>query len=460
MISNKYIEFYERNLIKPFRRNCKDTFKISFYGILNFIDRTDPLIKDIIKRFKDNGFVLEFIDASESISSIDIEYTVNGSREKICYNISELTSYIKISSETQIPLSGIIIMKALAKIIYQHKVLYKAVVLDLDDTLWPGTLSEIGTDTIIENLQSDYGKPFISFMSFIKCLAEEMGIYIAICSRNDSSEVEKTIEKLNEDIFPIKHQIDCIIANDNAKSENIKLISSQLSILPSAIVFIDDNHIVRDEVSDELPEVCVPDWNNHSELVTMFIAGCLFDRFELSLNSKNRRKQYKIIQSEKKKNRLPKLTIKINEDKDHIQSSKLYSKSNQFKLSINERLGNSAKSVFLEIFRENGDSLGICSVFTYDLDVDDCFHVLNWAISCRYFGIGLEEFILLSFIKFAHSKRIILHFNRTEMNLKVQELIQKYPSLFSKLSDSEYIELNVTEQNINELRNNTSLELV
>ena len=61
--------------------------------------------------------------------------------------------------------------------------------------------------------------------------------------------------------------------------------------MPSSIVFIDDNKIVRDEVKQKVTEVFVPEWANHNELVTQLIAGCIFERVELSLNSQNRRKQ-------------------------------------------------------------------------------------------------------------------------------------------------------------------------
>ncbi len=40
--------------------------------------------------------------------------------------------------------------------------------LDLDDTLWSGTLSEVGIDKIKENLQSEQGATFIAFMKFVK----------------------------------------------------------------------------------------------------------------------------------------------------------------------------------------------------------------------------------------------------------------------------------------------------
>jgi len=221
-------------------------------------------------------------------------------------------------------------------------------------------------EKIQENMNSKGGTPFIQFMKFIKTLGIELGVFIAICSRNDSKMVESAIGVMEENIFPIKNQIDCIIANDNDKSENLKIIAEQLSILPSSIVFIDDNKIVRDEVRYNLPEVFVPEWDNHNELITQIIALCIFERNEFSLNSQNRRKQHKIIQSERTQNSLPSLFVKINDDDSHYEAIKLYSKSNQFKLSQNDiNFDCASKSVYFEIYRENGENLGICSTITF-----------------------------------------------------------------------------------------------
>lgn len=109
------------------------------------------------------------------------------------------------------------------------------------------------------------------------------------------------IDKLNEKEFPLKDQIDCIIANYNDKSKNIKAIAQQLSILTNACVFIDDNPLVRDEVRQNLPEVFVPDWDNHDELITLLVTCCVFDRFELSLKSRNRKRLYAVLQQEREK---------------------------------------------------------------------------------------------------------------------------------------------------------------
>ena len=193
----------------------------------------------------------------------------------------------------------------------QSKTLYKAIILDLDDTLWKGTLAEDGVNTIKQNLRSNDAVPFVTFMHFIQAMAKELGLYVAICSRNDIEKVLSTIDNLNEREFPFKGHIDCIVANYNDKSKNIKAIAQQLSILTNACVFIDDNQLVRDEVRQNLPEVFVPDWENHDELLTLLMTCCVFDRFELSLKSRNRKRLYEVLQQEREKSYLPQLFVRL-----------------------------------------------------------------------------------------------------------------------------------------------------
>lgn len=458
-IDNAFIRVYIIEFVKKFRNYNTDEFVVAIEGLKKFIPKDDTVLVCLIEELKQNNFTIEYEGNQESINKIDItcKNITKNTSYNFKYEIQSLPAIIELSGKTDISAVGIIIMRIVAHIISKSKIIYKAIVLDLDDTLWSGILSEVGIDKIKENLQSEQGATFIAFMKFVKSLANELGIFITICSRNDSKMVESTIKELDDSIFPLKNQIDYIIANNNDKSENIRKIAEQLSILPNSIVFIDDNQIVRDEVKLTLPEVFVPEWTNHNELVTKLIAGCIFERVELSLNSQNRRKQYKIIQTERTQNSLPKLSVKIINDNKHTESIKLYSKSNQFKLSRNDdKFEGDAKSLFFEICRENGENLGICSAITYTNSIDT-FHIHNWAISCRYFEIGLEEFILMYIQKIASASKIFINYQHSEYNQKVRELLAKYSVAFKNNDKNDKIEIIISKEIEDKMNNNTNL---
>lgn len=459
IFDNSFLCVYINDYVKKFRNYNKDVFIIAISGLKRFIPKDDTVITCLLEQLKHNNITIENEGNEESINDIDITCK-NLTKDTYCnfkYQIQNLPTIVELSSITDIPAVGIIIMKIVALVISKLKILYKAIVLDLDDTIWKGTLSEVGIDKIKENLQSEQGAPFIAFMKFVKTLANELGLFLSICSRNESKLVESTIEELDDSIFPLKNQVDYIIVNNNDKSENIRKIAEQLSILPKSIVFIDDNQIVRDEVKNKLPEVFVPEWTNHNELVTQLIVGCIFERVELSLNSQNRRKQYKIIQTERTQNSLPTLNVKIINDDKHIESIKLYSKSNQFKFSRNDdKFDRDAKSLYFEIYRENGENLGICSAITYTLSYDT-FLIHNWAISCRYFEIGLEEFILIYIQNFAKANKIFINYQYSEYNQKVRELLAKYSDAFKKNDKNDIIEIFLTKEIEVNINKNTNL---
>ena len=424
-----FVDIFKTNLVKKFRLYVSDDFSITILGLKCFVETDNTILLYLFQQLSDCGFEIKIEREDNDINSVDVVCNNISKNESYCYKyqIQSIVPTIELSSNTEIPMVGIIIMRIVAQTIIKQKILYKAIVLDLDGTLWSGTLAEDGIDTIKNNLNSPNGSCFISFMNFVKTLAKELGIYIAICSRNDFDVVKSALEELNENIFPLRNQIDCIVANFNDKSDNIIEISRKLSILPDSIVFIDDNPIVRDEVRRNLEGVFVPEWSQIEDVKTQLLVSCIFERNELSVNAQKRRLQFEIIQAERLKNDLPNLFVKVYADDNHTEAKRLYAKSNQFKLTdISDFDCQNVKSIYFELLRENGESLGICSALTYH-DANNYCSILNWAISCRFFEIGLEEFIITYFVNMMVEHKDI-HFacQSNNKNQKVNDWIDKY----------------------------------
>lgn len=458
--NNIYLKIFIDKYIKVFRNFITNKFEIKIKGLASFISNEDQDdISYLLHSLELYGFNITISAGTDNIDEIQVEYIDNEKSKHYCfdYRIENLISIISLSSMTGISVVGILIMQILSNIICKTKIVYKAIILDLDDTLWKGTLSEDGFDVIKQNLNSSDATSYIRFMKFIRILAKEFGVYVALCSRNNIKTVLYAIEKLSENEFPIKGQIDCILANDNDKSENIKAIAQQLSVLTNACVFIDDNQIIRDEVCNKLPEVFVPNWKNHDELLTIIEACCIFDRIELSKRSRNRKHLMNILQQERKKNNLPQLYVTIHDDVYHDEAHRLYAKSNQFKFSDKNTISSCCKSIVFEIFRDSGESLGICSAITYSQNAQE-LHISNWAISCRYFEIGLEEFILLYLHKLSKGKRITFNFIETAFNKKVVNLIEKYKNMFLKDSLNNKLNFIPDLLSLKNLQVNTNLE--
>ena len=230
-IYNKYIDSYIDNYVKHFRNFVTSKYTINISGLADFISADDHDVAILTNKLQLYNFDIRITQGQETIDEIQVEYICEGGKcELFEYNIENLISSIYLSSRTGISLIGILIMQILSRIICKNKTMYKAIILDLDETLWKGTLSEDGIDAIKHNLNSKDAIPFINFMRFIKATAQELGLYVAICSRNDIEIVQNAIDIFDETEFPLKGQIDCIIANNNDKSKNIKAIAQQISI--------------------------------------------------------------------------------------------------------------------------------------------------------------------------------------------------------------------------------------
>lgn len=458
-INNKYIDTYINNHVKCFRDYSIDKYTVCISGLSNFITNNDYFTTLLIGKLNLYGFEVTLHSGQETIEEIQVEYYCEEkhSRDLFEYRITNLVSLVNLSNKTGVSIIAILIMQIVSMIICRTKILYKAIILDLDDTIWKGTLAEDGFDSIKQNLLSNATIDYITFARFIQKLSSELGLYVAICSRNCTSDVLSAIERLDENEFPLKGHIDCIVANHNDKSKNIEYISNQLSVLTNACVFIDDNQLVRDEVRQNLPEVFVPEWNNHDELITLFMACGIFDRFELSFKSRNRKHLYEIIQTERKKNHLPQLYIKVKRDLNHIECRSLYAKSNQFRFAENTQINESCESLVFEMYRDNKENLGICSSLTL-IETEQNIRILNWAISCRYFEIGLEEFILMHILTMSSGRQIIFSFEDTGFNNKTISLLRKYKHGFSKIDNGCMLCFSPDKKLTTTIRNNTNLK--
>lgn len=164
-------------------------------------------------------------------------------------------------------------------------------------------------------------------------------------------------------------------------------------------------------------------------------AGCIFDRGEISIKSRKRKDIMKMMKQDREENRLPAYLVSIEPDALHNETLRLYRTANQFKFNNNNLSFNDTHhSVYFELFRDNGQSLGVAAALTY-LESAEQLHIVNLAISCRFFGIGLEEFILSYLLKLAATKQILCDFVESELNLKAAVLINKYQDLFVEAQD-------------------------
>ena len=134
----------------------------------------------------------------------------------------------------------------------QKGITKKCLILDCDNVLWGGILSEDG----IENLKlggSGLGRVYQDFQHFVLSLYYH-GVILAICSKNDLSDVLRIFNEHSEMVLREEH-ISCFQVNWEDKPSNIQKIAEKLNISLDSMVFVDDSPIEIEAVKAMLPEV-------------------------------------------------------------------------------------------------------------------------------------------------------------------------------------------------------------
>jgi FkbH-like protein len=130
----------------------------------------------------------------------------------------------------------------------------KAVVVDLDNTLWGGVVGEDGLHGI--RLGTEF--PGAAYQDVQRALLDlrRRGILLAICSKNNASDAMEVLERHPEMLLRPEH-FAAMRINWNDKASNLREIAEELNIGIDALAFLDDNPVERQQVRGALPEVTI-----------------------------------------------------------------------------------------------------------------------------------------------------------------------------------------------------------
>lgn len=130
----------------------------------------------------------------------------------------------------------------------------KALVLDLDNTLWGGVIGDDGVDQIKIGNDSAVGEAYAELQTYLSQLRDR-GVLLSVSSKND---FQNAREGFTHPHTVLRFEDFAVFqANWEPKSENIKLIAGQINIGIDSLVFLDDNPSERELVKQQVPEVAV-----------------------------------------------------------------------------------------------------------------------------------------------------------------------------------------------------------
>jgi FkbH-like protein len=303
------------------------------------------------------------------------------------------------------PLYGDLVMRIVAAKLGRS---YKALVLDLDNTLWGGVIGDDGLEGIVLGQGSALGEAFIGFQSYARELSRR-GVILAVCSKNDAANAAEPFDKHPEMLLK-QTDIASFVANWSDKAANLRAIAAHLNIGLDSLVFVDDNPFERALVRQELPMVAVPEVGDDPANFAQTIADAgYFEGLTITQEDRERTGQYQGNQLREALKAsatdlpayLRSLDIELiwrRFDKIGLSRTvQLINKTNQFNLTTRRYSADDVMAIMqdsscfglqLRLLDRFGDN-GIISVVIGKMQ-DDNLMIDTWLMSCRVLGRQVE----------------------------------------------------------------------
>ncbi len=300
----------------------------------------------------------------------------------------------------------------------------KCLILDLDNVLWGGILSEDGGEGIVLN-GLGAGRAYYIFRLWLKTL-KERGVLLAVCSKNDEDMVKRIFDEA-EDMVLRYEDFAVTKINWRRKTENIREIKEELGIGFDSIVFIDDSRNERGSVKDLFPDITVPDLPDDPALFIDFLSGLkLFPLIDADEMTEYRTQHFK---KEKERKDLLSSSVSMEEyltkldmigkfkqltPEDVKRTSQLLLRANRFNLrtiritegELKKMLCDPNWLVYCVSLKDKYEDYGIVSVIIGKRTSSSTVFIYNWVVSCRAFERTLEQFVINCFVEEMKSKSV------------------------------------------------------
>lgn len=308
----------------------------------------------------------------------------------------------------------------------------KCIVLDCDNVLWGGILSEDSKDGIALG-KYGIGRPYWDFQKYLLQLRER-GVILAVCSKNDEEDILEVFDKHPEILLKEK-DFDLICANWNNKVENMKIIIDSLNIAPEHIVFVDDSRIEIEAIKYAFPKITTIQFcydTIYSKLSCFNLPylsnlESVEQRHETYKSSVKRDNLYKMCGNYEEYLKALEIRIDIHMTlpNEYMRIAELTLRTNKITngnryncVELREKCRNSNYKLYSVYLEDRYSNMGLVGAIGTEGKVLDLF-----SVSCRAIGHGLEE-QLCEFIKRMEVEKCI--FSSTGKNGDLHLLLKSY----------------------------------
>lgn len=299
----------------------------------------------------------------------------------------------------------------------------KALVLDLDNTLWGGVVGDDGVENLTIGPEISNGQVYLEFQQYLK-EQKNLGIILNVNSKND---YENAIAGLNHPSSLLKPDDFVIVkANWEPKNVNIKSIAQELNIGEDSLVFVDDNPAERQIVRNYIKGIAVPNIDAPENYIKIIDHNGYFEMTNFSIEDSKKSELYKenihrnqlISTFDNYEDYLKSLKMKAEIDSFKPmyleRITQLINKSNQFNLTTKRYSLSEIDNIYnddnyiklygklVDIFGDNG----LITIVIGNIKNNNELHIDLWVMSCRVLKRNMEEAMLDTIVKKAKEKNI------------------------------------------------------
>ena len=288
----------------------------------------------------------------------------------------------------------------------------KMIVVDLDDTLWGGSVGEIGVEELALGGHDRAGEAFLDFQRALKAL-QCRGILLTIVSKNEEEVALAAVDSHPEMVLRSADFAGWRI-DWGDKAAHIVSIATELNIGLQDVVFIDDNAAERARVREALPTVLVPDWPADPAHYTRALEQLrCFDapirtwedaqRNRMYADEQARRQELVVVASLAEWLQTLELKVVLEQVKptNLRRTVQLMNKTNQMNLSTRrlseaelvEWTGQPEREAWVCSVEDRFGDSGLTGVLSLE-QVSGGGRIVDFVLSCRVMGRGVEETLL------------------------------------------------------------------
>ena len=296
----------------------------------------------------------------------------------------------------------------------------KAIVVDLDNTLWGGVLGEDGIDGVHLSGDGD-GADFRALHRTLLDMRAR-GILLGICSKNNESEVRDMFDRHPASLLRwsdfVVHRINWL-----PKSGNLGEIAAELNIGLDSIAFLDDNPAECDLIRRDLPDVLVIPARHPAIDAASMATNPFFQRLTITAEDQQRSTMYAEQQvrreledsSDSLEGFLHSLQMRVDihpaTAAEVGRVAQLTQKTNQFNMTtkrysegdIERMMSDDSSIVYTTSASDRFGDHGLIGVVIAKM-APDVWDIDTMLLSCRVIGRGVETAMLARLVADASAK--------------------------------------------------------